>query len=312
MKLAKIKFDPSFIEEVVFLSIREAEKYAFRQELLPGRDLVQTFLARRNQIYEESTGKERDEAFKRFYEGLFSKIGLRSFFENIFLEFPLLGDPKILIFVKRVWCSKEEGAELYMQDALATVFIGLQTIRVKNRSYLEAFLFHELMRVSDMLDPSFVYSPHAVLGGECEMEDNLIRDRFRILWDLYIDSRMRRMGLQTIQTIEGHKKLFEKAFVLLNEKKKEKFFESVVQRNHFTHKELLKLSRNERLMQPLGRGGQRCPLCHFPSHECIDEWEGENRLIAQKIKRDRPDWEFSMGVCRQCYEIYRSELRVAV
>ena len=45
-----------------------------------------------------------------------------------------------------------------------------------------------------MLDPRFEYDPCVSLGGETELEDNLIRDRFHFLWDTDIQARLLKKG----------------------------------------------------------------------------------------------------------------------
>ena len=59
---------------------------------------------------------------------------------------------------------------------------------------LTEFLRRELLHVADMCDPAFAYSPTPELGGSCQTDNDLIRDRFRLLWDAFVEARMRRWG----------------------------------------------------------------------------------------------------------------------
>ncbi len=183
MACLNIQFDPFFVEEAVFLyakaDVREKEA------------LIRDFHREREELYNRnSTVEERNQFFKNFYENYFEKTGLKERFEKNILEFPLLLRSDVLIFVKRVWTKKDEEVELFNQDGQKTIYVGLQVIRVLDQTFLETFLRRELMHISDILDPAFEYNPQASLGGKNELEDNLIRDRFRVLWDMDIHERL--------------------------------------------------------------------------------------------------------------------------
>lgn len=182
------EFDPSFVEEAVFLVIAGKN----------GKDPdVQSFHRERETVYQDNGGEDRDTAFQRLYEKYFDREGLKGFFTRLTGDFPLLNQPNLALFVKRVWSKKEEAAELYVQDDFKTIYIALMARRVLEPDFLSGFLRHELLRVSDMLDPQFQYTPHIDLNGKNELEDNLIRARFRVLWDMSIDARLRNKGYAT-------------------------------------------------------------------------------------------------------------------
>ncbi len=192
-----LQFDPAFIEEALFLKMR-AE----------GGDpaLTSSFHRDREQVYQEHQGdEERDRAFHRLHEDYFVRAGLREVFEKIFLEFPRFGKRDLLIFVKKVFFRKQEESELFVQREVKTVCIGLQAVRILDRPFLESFLYHEVMHISDMLDPAFQYSPHPDVGGESDIENHCIKERFRILWNFYVDSRLRRRGLPSFVPEEKYK-----------------------------------------------------------------------------------------------------------
>lgn len=289
MKYA-LKFEPAFVEDAVFLAIRSLE--ASGEKTVTG-----LFHSEKNRIYEE---RKEEGAFQELHENFFLRLGLHSAFKDLLREFPFLDDPKLMVFIRRAYGRREEGSELYLEGDSKTVLLSLQTKRVLERFFLEAFVRHELLRVSDMLDPLFQYSPNAVLGGASEAEENLIRDRFRFLWDLYIDLRVGKEGFETI--IEKKKTGPEMA----------RLFEKVHDRNRWTQEELLKLARSEQWGRAIEQGGFRCVLCGFQSYQRADFGEVEADFIAQEIQRDRPDWKPSLGTCNQCFELYRSRIKVAL
>lgn len=202
------EFDPSFVEEAVFLTI--ASKNDKNLD-------VQSFHREREKLYQDNCAKDRDAAFERLYEKYFDQVGLKSFFTQLVGDFPLLHQTNISLFVKRVWSKKEEVAQLYIQDDFKTVYIALMARRVLEPDFLSGFLRHELLRVSDMLDPQFQYTPDIDLNGNDELEDNLIRDRFRIIWDMYIDARLRKKGFSTVTPVDAQKEEFRSAFFFFSE-----------------------------------------------------------------------------------------------
>lgn len=302
---ARIELDPAFVEEAVFLTLKREEKAG-------GEGLVKTFHDGKNQIYEVVSGETREESFRKFYKVWFSKLGLGVIFERIVGEFPLLAGSEILVFVKRVFRQKDEGSELYVEDFAKTVLIGLQVIRILDKPFLEAILRQELVHVSDMLDPEFQYSPDPIFGGTCETENDLIRDRFAVLWNLYVSSRIQRKGFQSLVS-RGRQKLdFDKTFSFWSEKKRNQVFEDLLNRDQWTHPELLRLARHRDQTRISDRGWFRCPLCSFSSYESVDCRVREAAAVVKRIEQDREDWEPERGVCQQCFAIYRSKLGVSV
>ena len=180
----QIQFDPSFVEEAVFLKVQSLEAPVGAQFIEP---VVKNFHSEKNSIYEN--GKD-EEAFKKFYNKFFHRLCLQESFENSASQFPLLDNSQILIFVKRAFSKKEEGSELYGEGPLKTAVLGIQVLRLQDRTWLEQFLRHEFLRVSDILDPAFNYSATVEIGGGSPTEDNRIRERFSRLWDDYIEERL--------------------------------------------------------------------------------------------------------------------------
>lgn len=183
---ASFQFDPGFIEEAVFWTARNEETVSAR------------FHKERDAIYDlEVSEEERELRFRSFHKKYFTELGLESLFEKVVLEFPFILQAKPLIFIQRVWSKKEEDTELYQDGPRKTVLIRMRVSRLLDRTSLETFLRHELLRISDMLDPAFGYSPHASLGGASPIQDELIRERFRKLWDQYIDARLENKALSS-------------------------------------------------------------------------------------------------------------------
>ncbi len=181
--------------------------------------LTKAFHQAREGLYAEPSGEKRERAFRIFYEEYFVRFGLRTIFENILSEFPLLSGVNILIYIKRVAGRKKEESELYVNGGMKTVYVGLQASGVLDRGFLESFLRFELMHICDMLDEAFHYSPHPLSffgGGVVENEN--IKNRFRLLWDIYVDSRLGRLGHRPFVREDARQEEFRKVFSCMNER----------------------------------------------------------------------------------------------
>lgn len=245
----ELRFDPVFVEEVVFLE--------FSRPL--GSEAAQTaaaFHREREALYGLTDAGQRDAAFQQLALRYFQRLGLAEVFTARLEEFPRLSDRIELVVVRRVWSRKDEEVELYVGrpaearlplEASRTLFLGLQVSRCLDRGELVAFLRHELMHVADMLDPAFAYDPHVGLGGEDLPENELIRERFRLLWDLWVHGRMRRRGWHTILDDDARQREVMRAFAFLSPVGQEELFTAVSQQDHWTQGELLALARQPQL-----------------------------------------------------------------
>jgi hypothetical protein len=305
VKRPHLEFESSFIEDATFLSIRCEEVDG---DLRIARD----FHREMNGIYGLRSQEKREASFKQCYDQWFSRLGLRLFFENILSEFPLLCHASLSVMVRRVWSSKGEGAELYVQNGLQTILLRLQVERFQEKAYLESFLRFELMHISDMLDPGFEYTPTPELDGRSELEKNLMRDRFRILWDLYVSYRLKKRGFKPIISLEKQRRLFEKAFSGWNSEVQEDIFHRVTRPSSCSQGDLLQFARDHRLGTTLGEGGLVCPLCNFPNYDRVNHQLLEDLGVLQEIQNDYPEWGPSKGLCQQCFEIYRVKMKDVV
>ena len=296
MGSVEIRFDPALIEEAVFLELRSREASG------DGR-LVEEFHAQRSRLYGAADACEAK--FRQLAERYFHELGLSALVTKRFEEFPLVAAQVQMATIQRVWSRKEERVELYMRPT--TLLLGLQAARYLNRDELVAFLRHELMHISDMLDPAFVYAPHPELGGECETEQDLIRERFRLLWNVWVAGRMRR-NAWPIPDAERSRRGLDRAFASWEPTRREAVCQDLGSRNGCTQRELLELAKDERLTRMLGAGGVRCPLCHFPTRDGVRAWDGAWAPIAQAIHDDYPEWTPTQGACVQCAELYRARL----
>lgn len=241
----ELRFDPAFVEEAVFLEFS-------RLLVSEAVEIAAVFHREREAVYGLADAGQRDAAFQQLALRYFQSLGLAELFTARLEEFPRLSDRIELAVVRRVWSRKDEQVELYVGrppearlpvEASTTLFIGLQVSRCLDRGKLVAFLRHELMHVADMLDQAFAYDPHVGLGGEYLPENELIRERFRVLWDLWVHGRMKRLGWQTVTADAVRRQEFERMFEFLDPARSQALFRVMSGRDGWTQEELLALAR---------------------------------------------------------------------
>lgn len=300
-----IRFEPYFVEEAVFLRIQEIEKSGKKYP-------VRLFHEERSRLYETVSKADQESKFRTFYLKHFHSLEIEKIFTDVIREFPLLQSSDLQVLVKSTFRKNQEAADLFVEPPILRLVMSLRVPQILNPSYVGRFLRHELMHVSDMLDPAFHYSPKPELGGVGGVENNLIRERFRLLWDLYVSSRLIEGDHEPLIPLSELKQNFERSFSYLDDARKAEIIAEFVGKKKWTQAGLVRLARNDRVNKSLGKGGLRCPLCHFTSYEDTRTWTSSQNAIVDEIKSDFADWTTAQGLCTQCYDLYESRARLGV
>lgn len=189
---------------------------------------------------------------------------------------------------------------------------------------LDAFLIQEFMHAKDMVDPEFDYED-AFIPGNPSVK-NLITSRFRLLWNMYVDSRLARMGVVSVLPKEARFREFDNFYRKIPDKQRRGIFEGIWITDKFTHEELLSMATDldtlmSKYVDPgeiseeerdfIHLQGSPCPLCKFPTYNWVDDPESIcDEMVIEAIQIDFPDWESKDGGCDRCIEVY--ELRAGV
>jgi hypothetical protein len=189
---------------------------------------------------------------------------------------------------------------------------------------LDAFLIHEFMHAKDMVDPEFDYEDSFIPGNPSVK--NLITARFRLLWNVYVDSRLDRMGVVSVLSREARYREFDNFYRKIPETQRRGIFEGLWRTEVFTHEELLSMATDldtlmskyvdvseisEEEREYIHLQGAPCPLCKFPTYNWVDDPESIcDEMVIEAIQIDFPDWESRDGACDRCVEVY--ELRAGV
>lgn len=189
---------------------------------------------------------------------------------------------------------------------------------------LDAFLIQEFMHAKDMVDPEFDYED-AFIPGNPSVK-NLITSRFRLLWNMYVDARLARMGVVSVLPKEARFREFDNFYRKIPDKQRRGIFEGIWITEKFTHEELLSMATDldtlmSKYVDPgeiseeerdfIHLQGSPCPLCKFPTYNWVDDPESIcDEMVIEAIQIDFPDWESKDGACDRCVEVY--ELRAGV
>ncbi|MBI2425959.1 MAG: hypothetical protein HYV27_24255 [Candidatus Hydrogenedentes bacterium] len=183
-ELTFLECDPELVERSLFSAIR-------------GSNHEMAYHAAREACYREPDWEVRDRAFVQLDRDWFVRLDLAR------PAIEACGEWKaIMSRVRRCILApcirrQDECAELYGQHYRAagggekpSLIIRLHPDSFCRPGHVQILLRHELMHINDMLDPRFDYDPSLSQFYDETGIPNAIRDRYRILWDVYIDGRL--------------------------------------------------------------------------------------------------------------------------
>jgi hypothetical protein len=294
----EIQFESDFLTDVVMEVIKRDQEVYNRYHKIA------------DQIYEKIPEEERNDAFSELHCRLAGELGFEGVLRNVLREYGGSLQNITRVMVIKVYDRREEGADLRKQmdeEGEIVVMLALRPTRFvlsgeNSQQVLLSFLRHELQHIVDMLDPDFEYH-HGESLADLPQKENLIRDRYRLLWDITIDGRLFRRGKLINTQKEEHYEKFKSLFTRLPEKDKLDWFESLWNSNHPKHFDLLRQAKKG--MEAHGtkskREGGICHLCNFPTYDWIHK---VSKKVQALIQKDFPDWKIEMSLCSRCYEVY--------
>lgn len=274
-----LRWEPMLIEEAVFLYAR-ADEGRFRQ-----------YRRRIDPLYD---APERDRAMAEAHLELFRSFGLAAPVEEALRS--VTGVERALL--ARAQRPGDEGAELLVGED-RTLLLRLAPEGFGDAAALRRLLRHEMRHILDMLDPAFGYEPDLGVRGRTKAQENLVRDRYRVLWNLAIDAIE-----EPPVSAEVRRRQMEHAFRALEADPRRLLGERFRDPSRRRHAELAAAARDPWVYLGLPRAsgpspGHPCPLCGFPTHQ----WATD--LPEEGIRADYPRWQPEEGACLQCAEIYR-------
>ncbi|MCC7292138.1 MAG: hypothetical protein IT449_08785 [Phycisphaerales bacterium] len=298
----KFEYDPRLIELAVFHRVR------VEPQLEPAVHAVL------DPLYLLPAGTARDARFHQAYAEMFQQLGLNRFVEDLLAEQPIVAGKADRCLVRQAARARQESIELYQRDddpsATRTVLVQLTPEHLADPDPCRDEMRRELQHVADMMDPAFQYRA-ADLAGQSP-QDNLVRDRYHVMWNVYVESRLTSAG----HIAGGRKTALRNGFLRSfggRFNPPVAAFEALWAPAKLDHSALMAMAQDPRRLpgweeSNAGGGdlretlGSPCTLCGFSTFDWFDlQSEAGRRLVRILVER-RDGWDTASGVCRQCAE----------
>ena len=294
-----IEYEPGLVEKAVRLAVRG------------DRTLEAALHREADPLYRLEDAEARDRAFEGLFREWFCKLNLDTTLSDLLTERPLIESRCTCGIVREAGRRSDEGVELFVRSpgdgpAVRTLLVQLRPEGLVSPDRVAALLRRELLHVSDMLDDAFGYRAENLTS--LGQREQLVRDRYRVLWDLYVESRLDHEDRGDEGMVRRLRAMFERVFTRQGVPPHPSSFDTAWAIRHATHGDLLHLARHpEVLSGPESDERCRstgCPLCGCPTFDWFDFSTDAGRRQAESIGQQRPDWNPSGGACRQCVEVY--------
>ncbi len=312
-KTLEIMYDQQLVDDIVYKGLAKQERDG-------NFELYKEYHERRDAIYELEQEK-RAKKFKELDNDFFSRLGYDVYVREIFDEYPDIEEVVEEIHVRRATTRQNEGSNVV--DEGKKVIIRLYPeLFIGDGKEMRRVLRHELKHVSDMMNSKFKYNVNEEFSPS-PMEDRIMRDRYRLFWDISVDGRLHRKGLETTATREERKREFDSFFSKIPDQTRDLIFSKMWEAEEpMAHGRMVELSKDNNKVLALAAGsrsaeelieetkklgplpGTTCTLCGFPSFDWVEE-AAEDEEIVKILKEDFPDWEPQDGVCSRCAEYYK-------
>ncbi len=267
---------------------------------------VRRFHAERERCYRVLDPDERAAAFARVQWAWFAEWGWEEDLSRVAGRFGGLSSALVALAFRKARGRSEEGAEMYGDaEGNRRGMVTIRPERFGDEAGLEPWLHHELAHVADMVDPEFGYEPGFGVVGQTVSQQRLTRERYRLLWAVSIDGRLRGRGLSTVADEGQRRGEFERGFGFLPADRRAQVFGALWGGEMARHAALAALAAD-----PRGLRGQRsplpgaaCPLCGFAAFAWTKA-EGLRKEAVARMRREFPHWEEEDPVCARCAEMY--------
>jgi len=267
---------------------------------------IRRFHAERERCYATHDPDERAAGFARMHLSWFVEWGYAERLTRLADPFPQLNGALRALAFRKGRGKNDEGAELYCdEEGNRRGIVALHPDRCGDEFKLTCFVHHELAHLADMVDPQFEYVPDLGLAGATLSQQRLVRERYRLLWDVSLDGRLTQRNLPTIADKARRRAEFDRGFIFMEEPRREELFTALWSGHMARHADLLRVATDPRELQEQQSAipGAPCPLCGFAAFD----WTAVStlRLPAQeRIRAECPGWQENEAVCARCAEMY--------
>ena len=305
--MLNILYDPYVVEEIVFSKLREIEGSG-------NMELYEQYHNLSDRIYELDDEDERSDGFVELNKEFFNTLGFSEVVRGVVDEFPEFHEKIEEIHIRKPTTMIEVGSDLV--DERRKAVIRLFPEQFMDITHLRKFIRHELMHVVDMLGEKFGYKEGKL--AKLPVEETIVREKYKLFWDIFIDSRLEKRGKETVRSKDERFGEFEKLYARLPADGKKAVFEGLWKEENLTHDKAVELAKDFTKLVAVYGGtlqegvkeakkvlipGSPCPLCSFPTFNWLDTASLDEQII-RLIKADFPDWQIDDGICDRCAECY--------
>jgi hypothetical protein len=246
--MMKFEYDPQLVEQATFLAARSnPENECAMHELL-------------DPLYRIGDAELRQRAFRDAYGKLFRRFGLDRIVPAYAGAFPLLSRRLGRCIVREAERRRVQSADLYRDKSEGRANVGEQVLIIAlcpeclvDQDRLCSWLNRQLRHIEDMVDERFAYECELPAGTP--VQQNLIRDRYAILWDIFVESRLIRSGVLGSDGVGGLWLSFSKAFTRNGRTPSKAVFERLWAAGNLTHPQLMFWATEPCQLLENGEGG---------------------------------------------------------
>lgn len=293
--------EEEWVEAVVQLAV------SWRPPRVPGLQ-VRRFEAERDRCYSVLDPDARVAAFARVHRRWLSEWNLEKPFVLAINQFPDLAEKVAAIAIRRSRGRSDEAGELYSaSDGCRRGVLSVQPRRCLDADALVPWLHHELAHLADLVDPAFAFSSQEGWVGIGPGAERLVRDRYRVLWDVRVDGALNLRGCATVAGRKERQSQFDHTFAFLSPDRRVSLFEELWTGRLGRHCDLMELAADPRELHLQDRPvpGGLCPLCRCAAFD----WQEPSTLSAsvrQRIEGEFPQWRVETGMCARCAEVFQA------
>lgn len=292
-----LQYDPRLVESAVLLAADNAgvsEKAQFRKE--------------RDAVYGMGNARARESAFRELDARWFARFRIAQPLLAALEEHPSIDGAVSKCLVLGAHSAKGEGVDLHANRETAS--LPSLVVRVRPQTLLAseplfALLRPELVHVTDMLDPGFGYERELPEFSGGPTYENIIRARYRVVWNTTVDGRLVAQGRLPSSAEERSFREFQATFGGLCSDPRE-HFDDFFRNRRPRHRDIVRFAISPDSGDPASESARGvCPLCQLPTAKLHGTLSPE---IASILSKEFPDRALHCGICRQCLDLYEARL----
>jgi hypothetical protein len=305
--------------------LRLVEEAVLRAARTLSRGDQRVFRRQRDVIYEIADPDAREIQFDEVHQQWFVRMRLGIPLDQALSETPELLRRTDECRVASAVSRKDEFVDLFDRDAPQNLRgersgggrtpperSKVMLVRLRPESFLVPttllqFLRHEFLHVADMVDPRFGYRKELPSADAGPSYDNILRNRYRVVWDTTIDGRLQQGGFLGPEIRDVRLRDFTATFPMLGPEVSQAF-SCWFAEAHPTHEQIAAFIRDPTGVRDSGEEefAGRCPVCRFPTAALDPRPERLSPEAQRELQADNPRWRLEQGLCSQCADLYQA------